>query len=99
MHTDPTHSAYTVVGQTYVEANNFTNADSPIYATQDGKWDFSIIGDADGYYCFRAVKSSGSLLDTYTYIPEISLPPSPRQFMRHGKFFSESGQAKQPFYW
>jgi len=72
---DPTHGGDTIVNQTYEELNNFTNSVSAINAGQDGKWDFSLI-DNDGAspiaYCFRIVKSDGSLLDTYSVIPEVT---------------------------
>ncbi len=74
---DPTHGGDTIVNQTYEELNNFTNSVAVINSGQDGKWDFSLIdnGATQGAsYCFRVVKSDGSLLDTYSVIPEISIP-------------------------
>jgi MSHA biogenesis protein MshQ len=71
---DPTHGADTVVNQTYEELNNFTNSVA-INRGQDGRWDFSVIDNgAPGSttYCFRAVKSTGTLLDTYSVFPEIT---------------------------
>ncbi|MBI2030764.1 hypothetical protein HYT05_04020 [Candidatus Kaiserbacteria bacterium] len=72
---DPTHGGDTIVNQDYEEANNFTNTVAAIPAGQDGKWDFSLIDNGAGAntaYCFRVVKSDGSVLDTYTQIPQIS---------------------------
>ncbi len=71
---DPTHGADTVVTETYEELNNFTNP-TAVNAGQDGKWDFSLIDNgATGAtaYCFRAVTSSGTVLDIYTVYPEIT---------------------------
>jgi len=71
---DPTHSPDTVVNQTYGESNNFTNP-TAINAGQDGEWDFSLIDNgasASTTYCLRAVKSTGTALDTYTYYPQIT---------------------------
>jgi hypothetical protein len=72
---DPTHGADTIVNQTYEELNNFTNSVAAIPSGQDGKWDFSLKDNgasANTAYCFRVVKSDGSLLDTYTVIPQIT---------------------------
>lgn len=72
---DPTHSGDTIVNQTYEEANNFTNTVAVIPSGQDGKWDFSLIDNgasASTAYCLRAVKSDGTVLDTYTSIPEVT---------------------------
>jgi len=67
--------ANTIVNQTYEELNNFTNSVAVIPSGQDGKWDFSLKDNgatANTAYCFRVVKSDGSLLDTYTVIPQIT---------------------------
>ena len=72
---DPTHGSDTIVNQTYEEANNFTNSVAAIPSGQDGKWDFSLKDNgapADTTYCFRIVKSDGTLLDTYSVIPQIT---------------------------
>jgi hypothetical protein len=72
---DPTHGADVIVNQTYEEANNFTNSQSVINTGQDGKWDFSLKDNsapASTAYCFRAVKSDGTVLNTYTVIPQIT---------------------------
>lgn len=72
---DPTHGADTIVNQTYEELNNFTNSVAAISSGQDGEWDFSLKDNgatASTAYCFRAVKSDGTVLDTYTVIPQIT---------------------------
>ncbi len=75
---DPTHGGDAIVNQTYEEANNFSNSASTggvINNGQDGKWDFSLKDNgatAGTAYCFRVVKSDGTVLDTYTVIPEIT---------------------------
>jgi hypothetical protein len=72
---DPTHGTDVIVNQTYEEANNFTNSQGVINTGQDGKWDFSLKDNsapASTAYCFRAVKSDGAVLNTYTVIPQIT---------------------------
>lgn len=71
---DPTHSGHTIVAQDYEEANNFTNSVAAINAGQDGLWDFSLENNSavgGKRYCFKAVKSTGTDLDTYTSYPEV----------------------------
>jgi len=71
---DPTHEA-DPIEQTYEELNNFTNSVAAIPSGQDGKWDFALFDNgatASTAYCLRAVKSDGTLLDTYTVIPQIT---------------------------
>lgn len=72
---DPTDGGRTIVNQDYEELNNFTNTEAAIASGQDGKWDFSLkdngaLSNTD--YCFRIVKSDGSLLNEYTVIPQIT---------------------------
>ncbi|MBU4338688.1 hypothetical protein KKB43_01150 [Patescibacteria group bacterium] len=72
---DPTHGADTIVNQTYEELNDFTNSVAAIPSGQDGKWDFSLFDNgatASTAYCLRAVKSDGSVLNTYTVVPQIT---------------------------
>lgn len=72
---DPTHGADTIVNQTYEELNNFTNSVSSISSGRDGKWDFSLKDNgalASTAYCFRVVQSDGTVLTTYTVIPQIT---------------------------
>lgn len=79
---DPSHGADSILNQTYEEANNFSNSASSggvINLGQDGMWDFSLKDNnapANTTYCFRIVKSDGSLLDTYTVIPAITTASS-----------------------
>jgi hypothetical protein len=74
---DPDHGGDSVVSQTYEEANDFTNSVAAIPMGGDGKWDFSLVNfsAAGGSYCFRAVKSDGSLIDAPLFIPEIGIVP------------------------
>jgi hypothetical protein len=76
---DPTHSGDTVVNQTYIESNDFTNSEANIPSGQDGKWDFSLIDNgapANTTFCFRVVRSNGTALDTYSVYPEITTASS-----------------------
>jgi len=76
---DPTHGADTIVNQTYEELNNFTNSVAAIPSGQDGKWDFSLFDNgatASTAYCLRAVLSTGTVIDTYTVIPQITTAAS-----------------------
>jgi hypothetical protein len=76
---DPAHSADTVVNQTYEEANNFTNSEGTILTGQDGQWDFALYdnsGLSSTTYCIRAVKSTGTVLETYSVYPEITTAPA-----------------------
>ena len=72
---DPTDGGRTIVNQDYEELNNFTNTEASIASGQDGKWDFALkdngaLSNTD--YCFRIVKSDGSVLNEYTTIPQIT---------------------------
>ena len=72
---DPSHGVDNVVAQTYEEANNFTNSVAAVSAGEDGMWDFALVDNLatpSTTYCLRAVLSDGTLLDTYTVIPEIT---------------------------
>jgi hypothetical protein len=71
---DPDHSGHTRQYQDYEESNNFTNSVSGINSGQDGVWAFSLVNHsavAGKRYCFKAVKSTGTDLDTYTFYPEL----------------------------
>jgi len=71
---DPIDGARVIVNQSYQEANDVTNNVSGINQVQTGKWDFSLIDNAapGGFsYCFRLVYNDGTVLETYTSIPEI----------------------------
>ncbi|ETB63583.1 TPA: hypothetical protein DIC38_02645 [Candidatus Nomurabacteria bacterium] len=70
---DPT-VAGTIVNQSYVESNPSTNL-SVINIGQYGMWDFSLYDKSvsnSSSYCLRVVKANNELLDTYSFIPEIT---------------------------
>lgn len=112
---DPTHSSHTIVTQTYEEANNFTNSGfagaSPSFASgfigggQDGKWDFALLdndGTTNGTYCFRVVKSDGSVLNTPIVMPEVTAVAAgptcsivlTEHQMRHGNYYCAGAEDK-----
>jgi hypothetical protein len=71
---DPVDGSNTTVDQTYEEANSFTNAHAAVSPGEDGEWDFSLTDNgapANTAYCFRIVKADGSLLESYSDIPEV----------------------------
>ena len=77
---DPTHGSDVIVNQTYEELNPFTNSQGAINSGQDGKWDFSLKDNgapASTTYCFRVVKSDGTLLNAYSVIPQITTAAPP----------------------
>ncbi len=103
---DPTNSARPVVLQSYQEIDPFSNSIAAIPAGSDGLWDFSLVASAaaDGKtYCIRTVKSDGSLLANYSYIPEVTIgaaPPSGptlEQQLRGGQ--SVINGVKNPYSW
>lgn len=63
----------TAVYQTYRESNSFTNA--PLVGIGNtGLWDFSLKDFSSSYgsaYCFRVVKTDGTVLPSYTNYPSI----------------------------
>ena len=70
---------HTVVDQTYEELNNFTNSSTKIVGGQDGLWDFSLVdnGASDNMaYCFRIVESDGTVLTTYSVVPQVTMASS-----------------------
>jgi hypothetical protein len=74
---DPSHGspAHTTRAQTYEEANNFTNSNLAVSKGEDAMWDFALIDNSSltsTTFCLRVVKSDGSLLDTYSVIPEVT---------------------------
>ena len=101
---DPTNAARGTVYQSYYENDPYTNA-STITNGSDGMWDFPILanaGAAGKTYCFRTVKSSGGLLDSYTQIPELTVVssgtgPTLDQQLRGGQ--SVLNGIKQPTSW
>ncbi len=75
---DPTHGGDSVIAQTYEELNNFTNSIAGLAIGEDGLWDFALVDNtapANTPYCLRVVKADGSLLDTYSAIPEVVTAP------------------------
>lgn len=108
---DPSDGGRTIVAETYSETAATTTFVGPtaIPVGQDGEWDFSLFDNSappGTTYCFRVVKSDGSLLDSYSVIPQIttySPAPTPTptpsgptndQLMRHGAWFKDG--VKQP---
>jgi len=76
---DPVHApSHNTVEQDYEEANNFTDTVALIPAGEDGEWDFSIVdfSAADSTtYCLRVLEAGGTLLTTYTVVPEFTTVP------------------------
>jgi hypothetical protein len=70
---DPVSVFPTTVSQSYSESNNFTVSHGHIWKDESGKWDFSLIENTPSAtsYCLRIVKDDNSLLDSYSFIPEI----------------------------
>jgi len=102
---DPTNGARPTVYQKYRETDPFTNSVAAIPSGSDGMWDFALTGDpsaAGKTYCLRVVKSNDDLLDTYSYIPEISFTspdsgPTLDQQLRGGQ--SMQNGVKTPLNW
>jgi hypothetical protein len=97
---DPTNGANPIVTQRYVTQNNFDNAQR-IAIGSDGEWDIALNAqdNSGGNYCVRMVYNDGSLLDTYTQIPTLIVPPGSNQQMRHGKSFDTGGNARRQLGW
>ena len=95
---DPTDGSNSIVYETYSTQNYFNNAQSAVYAGQDGLWDFALIVSSSAFhssYCLRVVHDSGgsdgSLVDTYSAYPQINIAPSMTQLMRGGSWWNSSG--------
>ncbi|MGI9027653.1 MAG: hypothetical protein ACR2FM_02285 [Candidatus Saccharimonadales bacterium] len=97
---DPLHGTDTNILETIEELNNFTNPVN-INAGQDGLWDFAVKDfNAFGAYCFRAVNSDGTVLDTYTVVPELTFcrdDPKTESVLRHGAYFCEG--TERAYFW
>jgi len=96
---DPT-SASPLARQTYQQSNPFTNSISDVPVGSVAMFDFAF-DDATsgaGLYCFRIVRENGSLIEGYSHIAELFTPPSTPQFLRHGRYFDQGGNAR-PFFW
>ncbi|MCX7997204.1 MAG: glycoside hydrolase [Patescibacteria group bacterium] len=90
---DPTNAGFTIVNQSYTESSPFTNNQSAINIDQDGKWDFSLRdygATGSGTYCFRITQASGTLLDTYTVYPEITIAASPTYTQSDHRFYANT---------
>ncbi len=75
---DPVHGSDNIALQTYEEANNLTNSISAIPVGEDGLWDYALFDNSapsSTTYCLRIVYADGSLLNTYSFIPEITTAP------------------------
>ncbi len=74
---DPTDGANTVIAEKYAEASPFSTPNA-VNTSQDGMWDISLKANsapANTTYCFRVIKNSGTVLDTYTTYPELVTSP------------------------
>jgi hypothetical protein len=96
---DPT-SADPTIGQTYYQGSPFSSGDAPVPSGSVGIFDFSLqdMSERSGLYCFRVVRSDGIVVANYLQLPEVLTAPSTPQFLRHGRFFDDSGTAR-PFFW
>ena len=96
---DPARSGVSVVNQTYIEANNFTNT-SAIPAGQDGMWDFALTLSSSASrlsgYCIRAVYANGSSLTSYAQIPRLSLAYSGGMLEGQGYRLYENANSATP---
>jgi hypothetical protein len=72
--TDPIDGANTVNNETYEQSNPFTNSQSAIAASADGKWDFALQtsgATVGATYCFRATTASGTAFSSYAVYPTV----------------------------
>jgi len=84
-----------VAGRYVKSAAPGTNPNS-LTAGQDMEWDFHVENNgatAAASYCYRAVQSDDTVLDTYTNYPRLETLPSTDKIMRHGNVFV-GGQEK-----
>lgn len=97
---DPSHSGHTTILESIEESNSFSAANSATTG-QDALWDFVLMdSSAFGAYCFRVTNNDGSMLNSYSVIPEITFckdDPKTSSQLRHGTYFCE-GQ-KKAFFW
>jgi len=75
---------HTKVTQTYKDLDasddniNFTNSVGEVPVNQDGEWDFAIVDNSASEsttYCLRITEADGTLLDTYSVVPEFTTVP------------------------
>jgi hypothetical protein len=98
--TGVTNGADTIRPQTYEELNDFTNSTSAIAVNEDGRWDFSLVnsgGAVGATYCFRVVKTGGTVLSAYTTYAQVTVGPTLDLLMRHGKWFITGALQKFSF--
>jgi hypothetical protein len=97
---DPSDGSRTMVTQSYQENNNFTNGASPIYAGQDGIWQFSLVINNSTLkgndFCLRAYSVTDSNMLTAANVADVAYAPQMIQLMRNGKWFNRQG-ILQPF--
>jgi hypothetical protein len=96
------HFGHTIVNQTYEEANNFTNGIAAVPVGQDGKWDFALVDNGatpSTKYCFRAVKSDDTLLESYSVIPEITAALIPTFAQNYFRFYEDNDALKPTVPW
>lgn len=64
----------TIVDQAFVKSGIFSNTQAIVPTGQDAKFDFSLYDNnapSNTAYCLRAVNADGTILNSYTTIPEI----------------------------
>lgn len=97
---DPSDGSRTMVAQAYEEANPFSNSVAPLYAGQDGMWQFSLVINNSTLkgrdFCIRIALAG----DTYPSISalnvaDVAYAPQMEQLMRGGEWFSRSTGSKQ----
>lgn len=73
---DPTDGGRTITNQTYNEQNPVLPGVSSTLDGQTAKFDFALDATtaSPNDYCFRMVYADGTPLDTYTQIPQITVP-------------------------
>ncbi|HET7630482.1 MAG TPA: hypothetical protein VFK03_03850, partial [Candidatus Saccharimonadales bacterium] len=94
---DPADGSRQMLPQTYQESNPFTNNVSPLYAGQDGIWQFSLVIDNSTLkgrdFCLRIATSGGSLLNAIN-VADVAYAPQMQQLMRGGEWFDRDGTTK-----
>jgi hypothetical protein len=96
------HAGHTIVNQTYEEANNFTNSIAAVPVGQDGKWDFALYDNGatgNTKYCFRAVRSDNTPLESYSVVPEITTTPMPTFTQNYFRFYQDNDALKPILPW
>lgn len=85
---------------TYEEGNPSAVNPNAVTAGQRMEHDWSLQNNgavSGASYCFRIIRPSGTVFETYNYFPLVVLAPSTDQVLRHGAFFSEGYE--QGYYW